>query len=303
MVAHAVFDTRAGTIYDDEIARRYHFPNRYLPEAKRVVGQWVVYREPRREGGREGYVAVAHVVRIEGDPADAGKSYAIMADYLPFDRVVPLKSEAGFYEATRLADLDPRRIGAAIQGRSIRDISPIEFGLIVVDGLADTLDPFNARRLGLRDADPETRALLEAEPFDKARQIQTLLVNRRIRDAAFRRAVVDAYDGTCAVTGLRMVNGGESAEAQAAHIVPVAEDGPDVVQNGLALSATVHWLFDRHLISLTDDYRLLVAHNRVPAELRALFAKQLDGIHLPRNPAFRPNLDYVRRHRQAFAGH
>jgi putative restriction endonuclease len=44
------------------------------------------------------------------------------------------------------------------------------------------------------------------------------------------------------------------------------------VQNGLALSGTVHWLFDRHLISLTDDYRLLVSHNKVPAELRGLFA-------------------------------
>jgi putative restriction endonuclease len=33
----------------------------------------------------------------------------------------------------------------------------------------------------------------------------------------------------------------------------VAEGGPDVVQNGIALSATAHWLFDRHLIALTDD--------------------------------------------------
>ena len=82
----------------------------------------------------------------------------------------------------------------------------------------------------------------------------------------------DAYDNICAVTKLRIVNGGGKAEVQAAHIWPVAAGGPDVVQNGIALSGTAHWLFDRHLISLTDDYRLLVSHNKVPKELQGLFA-------------------------------
>ena len=58
--------------------------------------------------------------------------------------------------------------------------------------------------------------------------------------------------GLC--TGLRLVNGGGRADVEAAHIWPVAEGGPDIVQNSIALSATCHWLFDRHLISLRDDY-------------------------------------------------
>src|SRR5204863_3148114 len=107
-------------------------------------------------------------------------------------------------------------------------------------------------------------------------------MNRKIRDASFRRQVCEAYDNTCAITGLRMVNGGGKAEVQAAHFWSVAAGGPDVVQNGLALSATVHWLFDRYLISLTDDYGLLVSHNRVPAELQPLFERQLQRIRLPR---------------------
>ena len=98
-----------------------------------------------------------------------------------------------------------------------------------------------------------------------------------------------------------MVNGGGNAEVQAAHILPVSEGGPDVVQNGIALSATVHWLFDRHLISLTDDFRLLVSHNKVPSELRSLFAKQLERIHLPENPLFHPYQGYVARHRERFS--
>ena len=72
----AIFDTRSDTAYDDDIVRRYHFPNTYLGEARKSVGDWIVYREPRRGGGRQGYVAVARVTRIEQDPSRAGHSYA-----------------------------------------------------------------------------------------------------------------------------------------------------------------------------------------------------------------------------------
>jgi putative restriction endonuclease len=78
----AVFDARAGSGYDDDVARRYHFPSRYLGDAQRALGDWIVYREPRRGGGREGYVAIARVVRIEPDPTRPGHSYAWVADYL-----------------------------------------------------------------------------------------------------------------------------------------------------------------------------------------------------------------------------
>jgi putative restriction endonuclease len=131
-------------------------------------------------------------------------------------------------------------------------------------------------------------------------RIQQILLNRKIRDASFRRQVCDAYDNRCAITGLRLVNGGGKAEAQAAHIWPVAEGGPDIVQNGIALSGTIHWLFDRHLISLTNEYRLLVSHNKVPAELRGLFANQLDRIRLPNDPRLWPHAKYVEKHREAF---
>jgi putative restriction endonuclease len=55
------------------------------------------------------------------------------------------------------------------------------------------------------------------------------------------------------------------------------------------------------MISLTDDYRLLVSHNKVPAELRGLFAKQLDRIHLPADARLYPLPKYIARHREAFS--
>ena len=75
------------------------------------------------------------------------------------------------------------------------------------------------------------------------------------------------------------------------------------VQNGIAPSTTCHWLFDRHFISLSHDYGLLVSHNRVPNEFRNLFEKQVDRIHLPADERLWPRPEFVTRHRERFAGH
>lgn len=298
----AVFDTRADTGYDDDITRRYHFPNRYLADAESSVGDWIVYREPRRGGGRQGYVAVARVASVAPDSAKSGYSYAYATDFLPFDMVVPLRRGSSFYE-DRLNQLaDTSRIGAALQGKSIRTISDREFGAITRAGFCETLDPKNAVRLQLDDdhVDADVLALVTAAPEEQERRVAQLLLNRKIRDATFRRSVLEAYDSSCAVTGIRIINGGGKAEAQAAHIWSVADGGPDVVQNGIALSATCHWLFDRHLISLTDDYGLLVSHNRVPSEISRLFDAQLDRVHLPSARELWPHPAYIARHRKLF---
>ena len=299
-----IFDARPGSRYDDDIETRYHFPNRYLAEVQKTVGDWIIYRAPRRGGGRIGYFAAARVVKVDPDPAAVDHSYARMAEFLPFDDLVPLEGATGFYERQLGFVAKRSSLGRTLQGKAARTISDLEFGDIVRAGLKETLAPHNAVRLEL-DAghvDPATLALLNAQDEDQERQVVQLLINRKVRDASFRRQVCDAYDNRCSVTGLRMVNGGGKAEAQAAHIWSVADGGPDVVQNGLALSATAHWLFDRHLISLTDDYGLLVSHNRVPGELRPLFQNQLKRIHLPERETLWPRLRYIQRHRSAFVG-
>jgi len=45
----------------------------------------------------------------------------------------------------------------------------------------------------------------------------------------------------------------------------VEHRGPDSVRNGIALSGTVHWMFDRGLLSIDDDYAMLVARDRLTA--------------------------------------
>jgi putative restriction endonuclease len=135
---------------------------------------------------------------------------------------------------------------------------------------------------------------------DRERRVEQVLTNRAIRAASFRGLVCDAYEGRCAVTRLRIVDAGNNAEVQAAHIWAVADGGPDMVQNGIALSATVHWLFDRHLITISDDYRLIVAQTKVPSEFQAVYARHGRMLHLPANVADRPHASFLEKHRSVF---
>jgi putative restriction endonuclease len=284
-----VFTTKRDTGYDDRIEERYHFPGRYLGEAREVVGDWIVYHESKRGGGALAYVGAARVIAIEAHPRGDG-FYARIADFMPFPKPVPLRREDGFFESRLNAVANPARVGAALQGSSIRSISEADFTAIILAGLHAVFDPAQHRRLDV-----------DAAELPDPRQIERVMASRIVRDANFRDAVTRAYDDTCAFTGIRIVNGGGRAEVQAAHIWPVAEGGPDVVRNGVALSSTVHWMFDRRLISISDDYGILISHNKVPTEWRGMFAKQQARIMLPRDERDWPHPEYLRRHREALA--
>jgi putative restriction endonuclease len=147
----AVFDVKPGSGYDDDITRCYHFPARrnYLSAAQNAVDDWVLYREPQRNGGRRAYIAVARVVSVKPDPERTDHAYAYVADYLEFPTPVPFATDGRYAETPLRAITDPNRIGQALQGRSMRPILTEDFDAIVLAGLSETLAPQNAMRLGL----------------------------------------------------------------------------------------------------------------------------------------------------------
>jgi putative restriction endonuclease len=75
-------------------------------------------------------------------------------------------------------------------------------------------------------------------------------------EASFREAVITAYGGRCAVSGLP-----ESLLLDAAHIVADKDErfGQPVVPNGIPLSKIHHAAFDAHLIGIDADCRLHVS--------------------------------------------
>jgi len=146
----------------------------------------------------------------------------------------------------------------------------------------------------------EDAAAFDSAPLSGVRP--DVLMSRKLRDASFARQVKTAYGGRCAISGLALRNGGGRPEVQAAHIRSVEKDGPDIVRNGLALSGTLHWMFDRGLISVAADYRILISHNKIDAETVARLIAPEQKLFLPENPRHHPHPEYLRYHRETIFG-
>ncbi len=289
----AVFIQSSHSGYDDQPGRAYHFPKRqYLSRVEQTVGDWVIFYEGRRGGGK-GYHTVQKVLEIRADPHDPQMAYAVLdqASELSFENPVPRWVEGqGPYE-TGL----PRSRGNNTS--AVRLISQRDFARIINAGLAARDDPNAIPRTG--DFHPEGGFAEDQAPFALQDQPRDLLLSQRaFRDRSFARQVKHAYCGRCSMSGLELRNGGGRPEVEAAHIVPVAQRGPDTVRNGLALSGTVHWMFDRGLISVSDDGRILVAKEAAEeSTLNRLLVPDRRLIE-PADPAFQPHKAYLRWHRE-----
>jgi putative restriction endonuclease len=126
-------------------------------------------------------------------------------------------------------------------------------------------------------------------------------VKQRLHQSTFREALIAAYAGRCALSGLP-----EPLLLDAAHIVSDANElmGQPVIPNGLALSKIHHAAFDAHLIGIDGDYRIHVSRRLLDLkdgpQLEAL--KQLDRmtIKLPTRKRDYPDRDRLDHRFQAF---
>lgn len=290
-MTNAVFTHSPSSRYDDLPEERYHFPRTYLNQVRATIGDWIVYYEPRRTSGpssargRQAYFALAFVQGVHPDPRQPDHYYASLSGYFELESPVPFREGARYYESGLRKPDGSTNKGAF--GRAVRLIDVAEFEAIVSAGTAVTLGAL------LAEAQEEGGY----RPDIGERPVVEQVTRRALRDVAFRGLVRRTYRNTCAFTGLSLINGGGRPEVQAAHIRPVAEMGPDSVRNGLALTATAHWMFDRGLVSVGDDYRLLLARSGVPPELRRMFRDDL-AVWVPDDERRRPHPAYLAWHRE-----
>jgi putative restriction endonuclease len=290
-----IFVHRLDSVYDDSPAEQYQFPSQYLRRVQNCIGDWIVYYEPTKAIDTRGYFAVAKVQRVISDPAAPGMYLALIepGSYLDFANPVLFRDSTGLVERGVL------NARGGISGRAqsaVRALSPDDFERIVGRGFEE-----NSPLLPRLDESPVPAGFQEEQAtflFDQQRDRVSFTASRIVRDRIFRRIVLRAYDQRCAVTGLRLINGGGRAEVAAAHIRPVEADGPDIVSNGIALSGTAHWMFDRGLISLSDDLQVLISRQaNDPSAVRALINPSGRAIAPSRNSE-RPHPHFLQWHRE-----
>ena len=288
---------KADSIYEDQPEAVYDFPRSYLKAVQEALGDWIVYYEPVKAGPR-GYFAVAQISTVIPKPGVEGRFLALIApgSYLPFDREVPRLIEGRPLEAALTEPDGSPKKGGAVQ-LAVRRLPEADFARIVNLGLPQDLERIEETRYAARPAEFAEGA----EPFE--RPVLERLTRRPYRDVAFRRKVREAYGYRCAMSGLRLRNGGGRPEVQAAHIRPVDQQGSDSARNGLALSGTLHWMFDRGLISVAEDCEtILVSHNKVPGDVVGRLLAPNGKLLQPEDPRDAPHPANLSWHRENVFG-
>lgn len=119
------------------------------------------------------------------------------------------------------------------------------------------------------------------------------LVRPRLGQGGFKSLVRDAYSNRCAITNHKIV-----PTLQAAHIVPVSENGENRVDNGLLLRSDVHTLYDRGYLGVAPDFKL-----HVSPKLRSEFGngdefyeRQGTLISLPHHLVDQPKAEFLEWH-------
>jgi putative restriction endonuclease len=296
-MAKGVFLYREDSRYDDKPWAVYQFPPHYLSRASQMIGDWVIYMEPVK-AGRKGYHAVGKVDRITSDPRNSDMFLAIIdpTSYLDFDHSVPFQDAGDYPERSVLNDQ------GSVSGRAqaaVRTIPLADFNRIIGLGLEthDELLPRLETDIGL------AAVAEEQVPYELEQDRVLMLTKRTVRDRVFRTRVLKAYDRRCAFTGFQFINGGGRAEVEAAHIKSVQDKGPDVVQNGLALSGTVHWMFDRGLLTVSDDEQILLSNHINDVDGVRKILNSSGNARFPENPHDKPDPQFLRWHReQCFKG-
>lgn len=120
------------------------------------------------------------------------------------------------------------------------------------------------------------------------RGAETALVELRYGQRDFRKNLLNAYGGKCAITGC-----GVERVLVAAHVRPYALDGESKVSNGILLRADVHALFDAFLLGIDpdDDFSVKLSPALLGSEYEAL--KKLTP---PVDSALHPDLEELRSH-------
>lgn len=129
---------------------------------------------------------------------------------------------------------------------------------------------------------------------DRIREVKT-----RIGQDDFRKRILAIYQNRCCITGLNI-----PALNRASHIIGWAERKATrmLPSNGLCLSATYDAAFDKKLISLDEDYRLIVSNElqeHYTNDTAKTYFQDREGQAITLPVRDKPNQKYLQEHRNA----
>ena len=116
-----------------------------------------------------------------------------------------------------------------------------------------------------------------------------------VRNAFFRKAVVHLYDYKCSICHLKVIHSLTQSVVDGAHIKPLYKFYDNQISNGICLCKNHHWAFDQGLLSIGDDYRIIISKQ---FQEESPYAKPLEEFHgaiilLPNDRKNYPRLEAI----------
>jgi putative restriction endonuclease len=118
-----------------------------------------------------------------------------------------------------------------------------------------------------------------------------------VRSGVFKKEIPKIYNYTCSISGMRIITDADIQMIDACHIVPFSQSHDDTITNGISLCPNLHRAFDRGLISLDAEYRVIIKPFTEQQNLYSI--KQFEGkqILLPNNTHYFPAQENLAAHR------
>jgi len=118
-----------------------------------------------------------------------------------------------------------------------------------------------------------------------------------IRNGVFKKLIPTIYNHCCCISRMRIVSTYNIQMIDACHIIPFAVSHDDTIVNGIPLCPNLHRAFDRGLITINEDYKVIVSQSFHEDE-QAYSIKQYEGamIALPKEKKYYPAVDNLAWH-------
>jgi len=106
--------------------------------------------------------------------------------------------------------------------------------------------------------------ILHEDAAEYRKEIQQLMQQHNeeeifLRGSLFKREIPKIYNNTCCISGMKIDATINVSMVDACHIIPFSESFNDTITNGIALCPNLHRAFDRGLIAIDGNYKVIVS--------------------------------------------
>jgi len=146
--------------------------------------------------------------------------------------------------------------------------------------------------------------ILREDATEYRKEIKKLIQQKNeeeifLRGSLFKREIPKIYNNTCCISGMKIDATISISMVDACHIIPFSKSYNDTITNGIALCPNLHRAFDRGLIAIDNNYRVVVSKTFKEDETNySIKVFENQKINLPKQEMYYPLIENIAWHKE-----